>query len=241
MSLRNLFQEIINDRKKGLSKSFEGDDSDLLSIMLRAPSMKGNDETVKSEMFSFFLAGMKTIQITTTNLFYYVEKHPEVKEKLLAEILPPCEKVGTENIKESLDYDTVTEFTYLANVFFETMRIEAPVATANAQYSIQDITIGEGSRKFNLKKGQNFMLSIYEMHHCEEVWIRPQEFLPDRFDKESELYKMPNGQPRPSQAFNPFIGGKRVCLGKSLAEVIFRFTLPMIYHHVSLEFVDREK
>lgn len=45
------------------------------------------------EIYTFFLAGMKTIQITTTNLIYYLTKHPEFKKKLLLEILPPVEKV----------------------------------------------------------------------------------------------------------------------------------------------------
>lgn len=58
------------------------------------------------------MAGMKTIQISTTNLIYYLTKHPEYKEKLLKEILPPVEKV-CDNIVEKLDYDTVMEFEYL--------------------------------------------------------------------------------------------------------------------------------
>ena len=55
---------------------------------------------------------MKTIQISTANLIYYMTKHAEIKEKLLAEILPPVEAVQV-NIMEGLDYDTVMEFGYL--------------------------------------------------------------------------------------------------------------------------------
>jgi cytochrome P450 len=63
-------------------------------------------------MFVFFFAGMKTIQISTSNMIYYMEKHPEYKEKLLKEILPPVEKVK-DNILQGLTYDTVQEFNYL--------------------------------------------------------------------------------------------------------------------------------
>jgi hypothetical protein len=36
-------------------------------------------------------------------------KHPEMKEKLLSEILPPVEEVK-DNIVEGLSYDTVMDF-----------------------------------------------------------------------------------------------------------------------------------
>lgn len=55
---------------------------------------------------------MKTIQISTTNLIYYLTKHSEIKKKLLSEILPPLEKVA-DNIVEDFTYDTVMEYEYL--------------------------------------------------------------------------------------------------------------------------------
>lgn len=64
------------------------------------------------EIYTFFFAGMKTVQVTTTNLIYYLTKHPEFKKKLLAEILPPVEKVQ-HDILNLFDYDTVMEFEYL--------------------------------------------------------------------------------------------------------------------------------
>mgnify|MGYP002633998664 CR=1 FL=1 len=39
-------------------------------------------------------------------------------------------------------------------------------------------------------------------------------------------------------SFTPFSGGKRVCLGKTFAEITVRFTLPLIFHHLELEFVN---
>jgi cytochrome P450 len=61
------------------------------------------------EILTFFFAGMKTIQVSTTNLIYYMTKHPEMKAKLLSEILPPVEAVK-DNIVEGLTYDRVMEF-----------------------------------------------------------------------------------------------------------------------------------
>jgi cytochrome P450 len=50
-----------------------------------------------------------------------------------------------------------------------------------------------------------------------------------------------DGKPRNPLAFTPFMGGKRVCLGKTFAEVTVRFTLPLLYHHLNFEFVDHEE
>lgn len=54
---------------------------------------------------------MKSIQNSTTNMIYYVTKHPEIRQKLLKEIRPPLENL--QNMAEDLDYDTVMGFEFL--------------------------------------------------------------------------------------------------------------------------------
>ena len=82
------------------------------------------------EVVTFFLAGMKTIQISTTNLIYYLTKHQNIKEKLLKEILPPVEAVK-DNLIEGFTMDTVQDFEYLNNCYNESLRIEPPVANSS--------------------------------------------------------------------------------------------------------------
>lgn len=67
---------------------------------------------IRNEIFAFFFAGMKTIQVATTNLVYYLEKHPQYKAQLLREIALPVEKVK-DQIVEKLEYETVLNFSYL--------------------------------------------------------------------------------------------------------------------------------
>jgi len=40
--------------------------------------------------------------------------------------------------------------------------------------------------------------------------------------------------------FNPFLGGKRVCLGKTFSETVVRFTVPLLYYHFDFEVVNKE-
>ena len=64
---------MINERRSGKTQSYSQED--LLSIMINTDFFQGNDELIIDEVMTFFLAGMKTIQISTTNLIYYLTKH----------------------------------------------------------------------------------------------------------------------------------------------------------------------
>jgi len=48
----------------------------------------------------------------------------------------------------------------------------------------------------------------------------------------------PNGKPRHNFSFAPFIGGRRICLGKTFAELAVKFTLPIILFHHDFDYVE---
>lgn len=66
-------------------------ENDLLTILTNTEFFEGDDNLIIDEIITFFFAGMKTIQISTTNLIYYLTKHQDIKKKLLDEILPAVE------------------------------------------------------------------------------------------------------------------------------------------------------
>ena len=41
-------------------------------------------------------------------------------------------------------------------------------------------------------------------------------------------------------AFHPFIGGKRVCLGKTFAEISAKLVISIIYSNFDFEFIDEK-
>jgi cytochrome P450 len=86
---RDFIQQLIDERRQSQDADKR---SDLLSILIASEFFRdNNDGMIIDEIFTFFLAGMKTIQASTTNLIYYLTKHPEYKQKLLKEILLPLE------------------------------------------------------------------------------------------------------------------------------------------------------
>jgi len=42
-------------------------------------------------------------------------------------------------------------------------------------------------------------------------------------------------------SFTPFLGGKRICLGKTFAETVTTLTIPLIMSQFDLEFVNKEQ
>jgi cytochrome P450 len=61
-----------------------------------------------------------------------------------------------------------------------------------------------------------------------DEWQEPENFIPERFDPESPYYLTPKGTKRHPMSFGPFLGGRRICLGKSFAENIAKVVFPII-------------
>lgn len=150
--LKALLLRFCEDRASGKQKAFTEGSDDLIGILLENEFYRGNMPLIVDEIITFFLAGMKTVQITTTNLIMYLDNLPEIKQKLLHEILPAVEAVK-DDIVEKLEYETVMDFEYLHKVFYETLRIETPLQFSNPWTTTEDITFKNG---FTIKKGDMF-------------------------------------------------------------------------------------
>lgn len=68
------------------------------------------------------------------------------------------------------------------------------------------------------------------IHHDENEWPEPERWIPDRFDTSSKWVLTSQGKPRNPLSFTPFMGGKRVCLGKTFADVNMRITITLLLH-----------
>jgi cytochrome P450 len=50
----------------------------------------------------------------------------------------------------------------------------------------------------------------------------------------------PNGEKRHPFSFQPFLGGRRICLGKTFAEVVAKFIIPAFLCRMDFEMADSE-
>jgi cytochrome P450 len=74
--------------------------------------------------------------------------------------------------------------------------------------------------------------------HDPDQWKSPEQFIPERFDHESPYYMKPDGTKRNPLAFSPFFGGRRVCLGKTFAEIVAKFVVNGLISRLKFEFED---
>ena len=210
---------------------------DLLSILSTVPGYKGDWKRITHELGTFLFAGMRTVQMTTTNTIYYVSKHPHCYEKLMAELTSPLEKAKG-NFVEDLDYETVSGFDYLPQCYNESLRINAPAEFSISNAFNRDVTIGKGKYRFTCPAGVQFAVHMAEMQTDPHEWPEPERYEPERFNTKSTDNKWlltADGQPRNPMSFNPFFGGKRICIGKTFAETVMRFTMPLLFHHFNFE------
>lgn len=83
-------------------------------------------------------------------------------------------------------------------------------------------------------------MDMYYLHHNREEWIQPEIFNPERFNPESPFYLTPAGKKRHAMSFSPFLGGKRICLGKTFAETVSKVVGPTLIYNFDMEFVDKK-
>ena len=79
-----------------------------------------------------------------------------------------------------------------------------------------------------IRNDHSFQINIYYLHYNPEEWQEPEKFIPERFDPESKFYLRPDGMKRHPFSYGPYLGGKRVCLGKDFAESLAKIMITMI-------------
>jgi len=89
-----------------------------------------------------------------------------------------------------------------------------------------------------IRKGDLITIMMGSLGNNPEEWIEPERFIPERFDTSSPYFLTPGGKRRNPYSFSPFLGGSRICIGKTFIEVISKLTVPTLLSHLKFEFKD---
>jgi cytochrome P450 len=81
-----------------------------------------------------------------------------------------------DNLLNGLDYETVMEFQYLFQCYYESLRIEPPIAQSSLQTFSQDVTIGVGGKQVLIKKNTLVNISFEAIHYDPITWREPYRF-----------------------------------------------------------------
>ncbi len=189
---RQILQKIVNERRNS-GERFD----DLLDMLLEARYDDGNamdDEQLIDEILVLFIAGHETTSNALSFISQLLAFHPEWQEKIYEE----SQQHQTADLMELVTNSPVAQ-----QVIEEGMRLYPPA------YFIDRVNIkdDEFEGKF-LPAGSNLLFSIYEIHRHPELWERPEEFLPTRFEGNPKKY---------SSQYFPFGAGPRKCIGNNFA------------------------
>ena len=192
----------------------------LIDMLIHTPDPETREfmspQQISDEVKIFFLAGTDTSANAMTWLAYLLHKHPEVQDRVRAEV-----KTVLQGRAPSMEDVKVLEYT--GRVIKECLRIYSPAwLLTRSNYEEDEI---EG---VTLPAKSNIFFSPLMMHHHPDYWEHPERFDPDRWLPER---KAKNDH----RAYMPFVVGPRKCIGFRFAELEITIMLAMLVQRFSWE------
>jgi cytochrome P450 len=196
-ALERIVRGIIQARRRNPSEH-----DDLLSMLLSAceeGTGRGmTDEQLRDEVMTIFVAGHETTANAMAWLMYLLSQHPEVEERLLAEI-------NRFWPNEGLSIANIGLFPYARQVIEESLRVYPTIWSVGRRCTEEDDLAG-----YRISVGMNIIVPIFHFHWSEQYWNEPKKFDPDRFSPE----RRPPPEP---MVYFPFGAGPRSCIGNHFA------------------------
>ena len=198
---------------------------DLLTLLLTARDDEGNsmsDQQLRDEVITLLLAGHETTALNLSWTWYLLARHPEVEQKLHAELDAVLE--GRPPAVSDLP-----KLQYADRVIRETLRLYPP-AWRVFRRTEEPFQIGE----YLLPAGSNIVLSQWVTQRDARWFTQPERFHPDRWSEETAA-KLPRF------AYFPFGGGPRVCIGAGFAMMEAILLLATIAQRFRIRLAPRQR
>ena len=125
------------------------------------------------QVFTFMLAGHETTSLSMTWAIFLLAKYHKYQLRLRNEIR---EILGD---RSDVTFDDLDKFTMLDNCIKETMRLY-PAALFTGRVAVKEDTIGP----YTIPPKTNLLINIGALNRNPKHWRNPDDFDPDRFQKE---------------------------------------------------------
>jgi len=202
-----------------------GGAKDLLTLLLTARDDDGNsmsDQQLRDEVITLLLAGHETTALNLSWTWYLLALHPEVEEKLHAEL----DSVLGGRLPCAAD---LPRLQYTDRVIRETLRLYPP-AWRIFRRTEEPFAVGD----YVLPPGSNIVLSQWVTQRDPRWFSEPERFYPDRWSEEAEARL-------PRFAYFPFGGGPRVCIGAGFAMMEATLLLATIAQHFRMRLAPNQR
>lgn len=157
-----------------------------------------SDTLLRDESITIFFAGHETTARTLAFLWYALAEHPEVAERLHAEL-----DTVLGDAEPTLDH--LKRLPYTLQIVKETLRLY-PAAPMYAR----DVAAPDELGGVPVPIGARMVVMPYLTHRHPDFWPDPLRFDPDRWQPEQEAARHP-------YAYHPFAAGQRICIGNNFS------------------------
>lgn len=197
-------------------------------------------EVLLDDIIGYILAGADTSAHSFCATLYQLKKNPEKLEKLMAEIKEHGFDKDS-NMDEAISWEKIDQMDYLNNCLKEGMRLDPPGVDSLGYEAVEDVEICG----VPFKKGQYMKINLYASNHSPVEHQKPHDYIPERFDPESEYFTKPgSNKPRSVYSNIPFSHGPRGCPGYVIAmmqiKVAFIYILSKYNYEIDADFLKKE-
>lgn len=195
--------------KKAIEKGADED-----SMLFQLKQLKEIPPNVLlDDIKGYILAGADTSAHSFCATLYQLKKNPEKLAKLMDELKAHGFDKDTD-MEKVLCWEKIDKLDYLNFCLKEGLRIDPPGVDSLGYEALEDVEVCG----IPFKKGTYFKINLYASNHSPIEHQRPHDFIPERFDPESEFFTKP-GTNKPSSPYSniPFSHGPRGCPGLVIA------------------------
>lgn len=149
------------------------------------------ERQIITQVLTFLIASHETTSASMTWLFYLLDMHPAIEQKMVQEIMAHADKPFQ-----------FSDYPYVLAVVKEVLRLYPP-AWYVSRYVPVETTLGD----YTIPGNSRVDVSILDIHRDESIWPQPFMFRPERFvDRKPKVTE-----------YLPFGAGARRCIGDHLA------------------------
>lgn len=210
--IRGLIARLCETRAAEIAAGTAPDD--LATKIMTARDPQSGESFTTAEMVDqvaiFFLAGHETSASALAWALYLLALYPDVQDRVAAE---------ADSLGQDIEFSQLSRLKFTRDVFRETLRLYPPVPMM-----VRENTCPEDMRDRKVRPGAQMVLSPWHLHRHERIWSRPDDFDPDRWQREENRACM-------RDAYLPFSAGPRVCTGAGFAMVEGPLLLAMLVKH----------
>ncbi|XP_063992761.1 probable cytochrome P450 49a1 [Diachasmimorpha longicaudata] len=191
-----------------------------LSLLERVLKIDGDNghKLAAALALDLFLVGVDTTATAVGSVLYQLARHPEQQAILhdeLVRILPEGDM--------QINRKHLEDLKYVKACIRETLRMY-PVVIGNGRCMTKDTII----KGYHIPKGVQVVFQHYVISNQEKYFPRSNEFLPERWLRESES--------RHAFASLPFGYGRRMCLGRRFADLELVMVISKLLQRFKLEY-----